>query len=340
MKYKVIFDTNSVRSTQSINDFLGNRSELKKFLEVAEIIIPELVIDELKNQKRKSLLGKRDSFLKNPFHLLRKVDEIETKNFDIDGLIQDIISNEIIPFTVISLTNKNILEKIKEMSLNNDPPFEQNTDKGFKDTYIYFTILEYLETNNLNVFLVTKDERLKSAFNANLPIKVVSDYEEFTKQSIVGLQDDYFIEQLSNNVGLKLTKENITDFWINIEGNYIVLISNDNNSALVEVDFVSREIIMQNDGNYFYNSDEVDQSVNQFINSGSFRNTHLAVEQLTSFKNFLSNEQIINIFTATSENSQIIPDEDVQQFIKDIFEPKKEIVDQNLKLEIEKFLEN
>jgi len=43
---------------------------------------------------------------------------------------------------VIRLQDYSVLEKIKELALKKLPPFEaaDNSDKGFKDAYIYFTV--------------------------------------------------------------------------------------------------------------------------------------------------------------------------------------------------------
>jgi rRNA-processing protein FCF1 len=48
MKEKVIFDTNKVRNS-GVNNFLGNRKQLELFLQDADIVIPETVIQEIKN---------------------------------------------------------------------------------------------------------------------------------------------------------------------------------------------------------------------------------------------------------------------------------------------------
>ena len=114
MKYKVIFDTNSIRNAESVADFLGGRAELERFLKVSEIIIPDIVIEEIKNQKRKHLISKRESFISNPFHFLRKINEEETKSFDIDKWITDLVDKESIPHTVIAIL---IYSITKERSL-------------------------------------------------------------------------------------------------------------------------------------------------------------------------------------------------------------------------------
>ena len=182
-KYKVIFDTNFLYNDEGLIDtFLGQRSELKDFLKHSEIIIPDMVLDEIKHQKRKRLEEKRDSFLSNPFHSLRRVDKTGTKKFDIEGWIEQLMNNETIPFSSISLT-KNRQEDMRSLSLQNSPPFERKSDKGFKDAYIYFTVLEFLENNKdiEKVFFVTRDPRLKLAFQGNPRVEIIETYSDFVK---------------------------------------------------------------------------------------------------------------------------------------------------------------
>jgi rRNA-processing protein FCF1 len=66
MKEKVIFDTNTIRSSPEADNFLGNRDELNCFLQDADIVIPEIVIQEIKRQKKKTLESNRKKFLNNP----------------------------------------------------------------------------------------------------------------------------------------------------------------------------------------------------------------------------------------------------------------------------------
>ena len=139
---KVIFDTNTVRNEGSPNTFLGGRAELKKFEKVADIIFPEIVVDEIRSQKKKNLISKQSSFIENIFHKLRGIDENETKSFNIDDFILKLEADEDISYSTIRLKNySSLLPKMKYMAINNEPPFEKKSDKGFKDAYIYFSIL-------------------------------------------------------------------------------------------------------------------------------------------------------------------------------------------------------
>lgn len=334
MKYKVIFDTNSIRSADSVADFLGGRSELERFLKVSEIIIPEIVIEEIKNQKKKHLISKRDSFLSNPFHLLRKIDENKTKNFDIEEWISQLAGDESVPYSVISLTSDNVLEEIKRLCLGNLPPFEEKSDKGFKDAYIYFTILEYLDScNDENVFVVTKDDRLKIAFEGNARVTVVKNFDEFEKYIDTYFREEYFINRLKEEISENITADCIEEIWLNTEENWTIKISCDEKIYFVEVDFSSREIIDFTDFNFA-------EGITDLITSGTFRTTHSSIEMIKDYVRYFSNQEIQNLIEAATNNNQIYSiatDEDVKEFFMQIYNAKTQVVPEEMKAEFNKY---
>ena len=112
MKYKVIFDTNAIRNAKSISHFLGGRTELERFVKVTDIIIPDLVIEEIKTQKSENLNKYKKEFLENPFYSLLGIDENEVKTFSIDKYISELIDDEKIPYTVISINNTKLGTRI------------------------------------------------------------------------------------------------------------------------------------------------------------------------------------------------------------------------------------
>lgn len=327
---KVIFDTNILRNTEP-KTFLGGRDELLRFSKVTDIIFPEIVLEELKYQKRKQLDKHKNDFLRNPFHWLRNINQQETQDFDNVAHIEELENNENIKYSVIRLQDYSVLEQIKELALKKLPPFEENdgTDKGFKDAYIYFTILEYLQSiPDKYIFVCTKDGRFKEALQGHPNISVIKDFEEFRKESISSFYDEYFIAKFIEVFHVSISEKNIVEFWFNINGNRVVLIEVGDDAFVVEID--SGEIVSYGNKN--------DYDVNILINSRSYSQTHEAVIKLSGFKNFFSDDEIINIMQAAIENHQIIPDEDVQQFISDIFENKKDILDSEIKEQIENFL--
>lgn len=333
MKYKAIFDTNSIRNAESVDKFLGNHDELERFLKVSEIIIPEIVIDEIKAQKTKSLISKRDAFLSNPFHLLRKIDKEKTINFDIDKYIQDLIESETTPFTVIHLTRSTVLEDIKKLCIGNEPPFEDGSDKGFKDSLIYFTIIEYLDSCDYDkVFVVTKDVRLTKAFLGLSKVTVVKDFDEFEKYIDVYFREEYFINRLKEVVSASINSSSIEEIWLNVEENWTIKVICEDKTYFVEVDFSSREIIDSTDYNF-------SGGITELISSGAFRTTHDQIELIKDYINYFSNEQIKNLIEAATTNNQIYSistDEDVKEFLLPLFRSKSQLVDDEVKQEFSK----
>jgi rRNA-processing protein FCF1 len=324
MKEKVIFDTNTIRNTE-INTFFGGRPELELFVQDADIIIPFTVIEEIKRQKKAVLKTKRDSFVSNPFHKLRGINEVDTKSFDIDAYIQKLIDEETIPFEIIDLKSNDVLPLIKELAIAKQPPFEaaDGTDKGFKDALIYFSVLEYLqEVPNKYVFVCAKDNRLGEAFKNNPNVFVVKDYSEFKQHSISQFFDNYFIEKVNEELGIVISKENIKEYWYNINDNKVVLIDVEGEEFVIETD--SGEII-----NSMARS-EYTILIDALVNSSSFDQTDEVVAELVNLSPFFNDEEILKILNASKKNSQInwiINKPQVKELIGTLYESRKEIID-------------
>jgi rRNA-processing protein FCF1 len=324
MKEKVIFDTNTIRNTE-INTFFGGRPELELFIQDADIIIPFTVVEEIKRQKKAVLKSKRDSFVSNPFHKLRGINEVDTNSFDIDAYIQKLIDEETIPFEVIDLKSNDVLPLIKELAITKQPPFEagDNTDKGFKDALIYFSVLEYLqEVPNKYVFVCAKDNRLGEAFKNNPNVFVVKDYSEFKQHSISQFFDDYFIEKVNEELGITITKENIKEYWYNINDNKVVLIEFEGQEYVIETD--SGEIISS------IVRSEYTVLINALVTSSSFNQTDEVVAELVSLLAFFNDYEIKNILIASFKNSQIkwiIYKPQIKELIGTLFESRKELIE-------------
>ena len=327
MKEKVIFDTNIIRNTE-INTFFGGRPELELFIQDADIIIPFTVVEEIKRQKKAVLKSKRDSFVSNPFHKLRGINEVDTNSFDIDAHIQKLIDQETIPFEVIDLKSNDVLPLIKELAITKQPPFEagDNTDKGFKDALIYFSVLEYLqEVPNKYVFVCAKDNRLGEAFKNNPNVFVVKDYSEFKQHSISQFFDDYFIEKVNEELGITITKENIKEYWYNINDNKVLLIEFEGEEYVIETD--SGEIVDS------CKKSEYAGEIENLINSPNFNSTDRIVENLLDYNNYFSGVEVLKILDASYYNSQInwiIHKPQIKQLIGSLYKSKREFIQDSL----------
>lgn len=334
MREKVIFDTNTVRNTEN-GGFLGGRRELEQFLKYADILIPDTVIQEIKRQKRKNLNKCRDQFLKNPFITLLGINKDDVKAFNIDNYIQKLYDDEDIPFELIDLTDYNILPQIKNLAIHKQAPFESDdkTDKGFKDTLIYFTILEYQRKNSSNdLFVCTKDILLKKALSKHPDITVVEDYEEFKQKSFSQFQDDYFIEKVKDEIGIDIKKEYITEYWKNINYNYNVRIKTEDKEYIVEVD--SGEIVG------YSQPENYELNVEKLINSKNFKTTHSMIEELTPYTAYFTDDEILEILNASYLNNQIkmiIDDYDVEEFISPLYNSRVGLVDNDVAIFLKEY---
>lgn len=335
---KIILDTNSARCEPALEHFF-NRSELEQFAAVAEIYLPEIVIEEIRAQKEKHLSSKRQSFLENVFHKLRGVSEDETKSFDIKALIKTQEGSETVSYTVLKLTDFSILPLMKGLALNHKPPFDGSNDKGFKDAYIFFTVLEFLKSvpRNEQVFFVTKDERLDAAFSKVRRVRVVKDFDDFQRYRTGYFQEEYFVNKLQGEVDAEIKVGKIKDVWLNINGNWVVFVEKDiAEEYRIEVDFATKEIIGWTDT-------FLPVEINSFEQSSSFSATHAAIDILEPFIQYLSDSELVRIVTAAASNEQIswiATDEDLKAFINAILSKKANVLPTETREQIESLYVN
>ncbi|MBY0472993.1 PIN domain-containing protein [Patescibacteria group bacterium] len=330
---KVIFDTNLLRSEPERAVFFGFRSDLEKFAAIAEIVVPDMVIDEIKCQKREHFTSKRDAFASNPFHDIFSLDKSSTKFFDVHTHVNGIYAQEPISHSVIYLTKPDALERIKELCNKRLPPFESGGDKGFKDAYIYLTVLEYLEgITDEQVFFVSGDGKLKEAIKQLKGIIIVSNFEEFEEFNISVFKEEYFINKLKEEISDQITPESIVDVSSNIDGNWILKIDGVEYVDRILVDFKSREILDPRG--------DFDPFLNRLINAGSFQTVHEMIGELTHYRGFFSDKEVLKLLSSAITNDQIYQiaqDEDVRAFFLDLYSIKKQLLNTEEQEEFEAY---
>jgi hypothetical protein len=328
IKEKVIFDTNSLFNRKATS-FLGNNADFSKFANVTDIIIPGIVLDELEAKYKRQFEDEKEKYLKT---LLPSIMQSDIKKVDFDVRLEELKKSETINYEVIELTDFSVLSKMRELAVNKLPPFEpgDNTDKGFKDAYIYFTILEYIQTIPDNkVFVCVKDTRFKEALKQNPRIIPIESFKEFMKYRISQYTSDYFISKLNQELGLSVVKTDVLDCWTNVDENTCLLIQLEEDQYVIQVD--SGEIID------YKNKNEYRDSIESFVNSDSYRTTRIMVGKLKECVNFLSDDEISQLLEAVIDNSQIrhiVKDDINRQFVGDMLEKKKSILDMNVEREL------
>lgn len=154
----IVFDTNMLyNSTTKYGDFSFNKNidlffnflKDEKLTDKCSILIPRVVIDELKQQQKEHFYENSQKIQ----DLLRQQGDLCSVvwNIDIDkyeSYIEPIIENYIIQkkVEIIDVCSEKAFKKILEKALKKNPPFEgveKKSDKGFKDAVIWHSLIEY-----------------------------------------------------------------------------------------------------------------------------------------------------------------------------------------------------
>ncbi len=329
MKEVVIFDTNFLLNKKG-SSFFGKRDQLAAFSEHVDIVIPDMVIRELEEKYKRDFLEGNRTFLKN---IASSFLSHNADVFDLDQKVLELRRGSEIHFLEIFLTDVDALSKIKELAVLKKAPFEKGngTDKGFKDAYIFITALQYANENPQNkTYFCTTDGLLKDAFEENSDILVIDDFDSFKQNSIVGYQDQYFIELLQEEVDANIKKDSIDRFSKNINDNDIILVRLDEGDVIVEVE--SRGVIGH------LPVVDIEKALDDLINSASFATTHTSIAELSEHKQYLSIDVIKNILMAVVSNEQIyriLSDDDVKQFVTSVYGPVRKFLDDDLIKKVE-----
>ena len=185
---KMFLDTNLVRNKNHAGPLFGNIDKLRDKAELVDIIIPEMVIEEIlddkrndfKEQKNKALQSaKTNNVLKSAGVVTEDIESIEyMPNMD------DLISQLPFSIEVIKLNNSEAaFANILELAINHKPPFESKGDKGLKDAIIAMTIDEYLSEHQIDQksIVLTNDRLLGEYYDARKDVVVVENFEELDK---------------------------------------------------------------------------------------------------------------------------------------------------------------
>jgi len=243
----IFLDTNSIRNEKA-SSFFGNIDTYQRIANQVQIIIPTMVIEEIKRQKKRHLKSQFDKFKANYFSTYIGIDpndELECKNH-IDDRIAELYSgaNEEIPHIEYDLEEKDNLLKIKKLAIKNIAPFEKQTDKGFKDTFIYLTVLQYQETASDDVFILTNDTRLKEAFKDDnvTVLSSVDEYYNYYREEY--FKGDYFIGRIKEYTeNENIEAKDILGTSISDDDDWIIKVEVENEEINLLVDFYSKEII-------------------------------------------------------------------------------------------------
>lgn len=280
----VIIDTNAAKNDNSLSKLLGNRAQLEKIAKSARLYIPEVVIDEIISQKRGNFRKEADMLSRSS--LLRETCSSHIPVFadlSFEQYESILRSDRSIPFETIPLPCPDLIfNKLYTLALNHSAPFEDKSDKGFKDACISLSIDEWIKEksellNDEQLYFYTQDRRLASYFDGRDDITVIDSLNKL----------NYSTDQVNSRQGES-----------KIEGP-------------IETYNKTKE-----------NNEEIRGLVSSFVNSRSFLETHELIEKLQAVFDEITTEQAVQIFDAVMDNTQvtwILDDDDVASFIRTLF---------------------
>lgn len=156
-KVFLIFDTNIIRinekASETFDEFYIHRyDDIQKLIDSYELsnkvflLMPEIVLLELVNQKKSKLnkwINTITDYSKNFSEIKKFIDK--TKTINVDNHIEKIKNEKLSTLEIIPIpSNKELLfDNILERCLSKNPPFKGDSDKGFKDSLLFLSLLHY-----------------------------------------------------------------------------------------------------------------------------------------------------------------------------------------------------
>jgi len=241
----IFLDTNSLRNHKA-NHFFGNIKEYARISQVANIVIPSIVIDEIKRQKERFLQSQLSKFRSNYFTYYLDCETGDTLFSHIHEQVESLYeqSQSEFPYSEEHLNHDGILKQIKYMAIQNHAPFELDNDKGFKDSYIYFTVTQYLERSGGNIFIVSNDNRFREAFSDKKHITVLSTVDQYYDYRKAYFKEEYFLGRLQDHLGTdSISADDVKLVDLTDNDEWKIELEIDSEPYTIYADFYSREIL-------------------------------------------------------------------------------------------------
>lgn len=175
MNKVVIVDTNLARNENSFTKLLGNRGQLEAISAKARLAVPEVVIDEIVEQKRSAFQKEVASLKRNGVLKLTDFSENVLGSLNFDEVERGIRDDNSIEHDILPLPPTDyIFPLLYRWAISHSAPFEEKSDKGFKDACIVASIEYYLaqRKDEGEVVLCTDDKRMASYFAGREDIRV------------------------------------------------------------------------------------------------------------------------------------------------------------------------
>lgn len=283
-------DTNSINSS-SLDTLFGNADDLSKLESLAHIVLPSVVFDELVEHKRRHFEQERQKLMKN--HLLPSLSGSGEKlhKLTFESYEMTMKANCSINYEVADIHDREVaMAHMYDLAIHNKAPFEENSDKGFKDAWAVMTVEEFLDHHPEyhRALLITNDNRMAEYFESETnQVEVVPNIKEALKALSLSRKDEAGARAI---VSHSCTSQN-------------------NESS-------SPEDSIRNAG-------QEKDLINGLNNSQSFAETHTVIAKFNNIdiKSLSPREgrMILEACVTNDQVSYILSDKDVDSFIRPIF---------------------
>lgn len=327
MGYQIIIDTNKCRNT-GMDNFLGNKEELQKFIEDScEIILPEIVLSELKQQKKIEYIEELNNFINNKFFNNEDANFKKIKLEEFDNIIEKKIQDEQGKYysTIYEITR--VGEFYKEMTQKavlKEAPFDTKSDKGFKDSIVAWSVKEVVDKYNRTVFLLTKDNRLSQYFVDEDKVKIIESYSDYKKIRLQ-VENKDLIDNITIIRKLNIEQEDIIKGWYSLNNDYYMVLYS---GGCARFDIITKDII---DGI----QENPNKIIDELITSFNYANTHDKISYIKKLNiiEYISREKLLELFDGFTKNSQLYEishDEDVWDFFSILYKKYKKFMNDDL----------
>lgn len=175
----VFLDTNVVDNPSAGKHLLGRYRQLVELSALAQIAVARITLEEIFQHKREAFEKEKAMLAKSEL-LKNKYPDFDPKAEKYPYTLEDLINEQQkgLSFAVADFSNTNaFIHRFRELAVKKQPPFEAETDKGFKDSMIAETIIEYKEAHpEEEVYFLVEDKRLAKFFDKNVEYKVTTFY--------------------------------------------------------------------------------------------------------------------------------------------------------------------
>ena len=216
------------------------------------LAIPELVCKEIHQQKCEAYQGVCDQ-ARTLFNSLGDYGKAEIflgadkYGLELSRQIEEFISEQ--ELTVIPICDKIWFESIVDRAIRKNAPFlgkEKQSDKGFKDTVIWYSLLEFAKNNHGEYIFITGDNIFHDNFKA---LK-----QEFCDMTGAQIHIYREYEEVAQFMTIKSTERYIDSVSVDTETREIVL-KHDDDAFFIKLKYIQPKVFAYEDVLTFINQD-------------------------------------------------------------------------------------